>query len=271
MILDGCQEARFIQHQNTRKIHDTEVGSWEPSDEKQEEKSWAQWMHLNGIWENKRAKSTQKKYQQKNMNRAGEKERSSKNKTSSLHTSHHEAKIPFILGQKRAVNQCLTVFISNKFVNHFCAFHLFLLPQKNSRFSLSLTHSSIALWMIFLSSVKVLLWSSICIIFWCFNSIQSLFECVCVWVLENNMSYVRIPIETFYVVPYYSVKWNFSRSCVYGREERKKDLRKRKLRLYSWAHKVDFNNFSKPRNKKQKIRLRFENKVELGMLQKLRH
>ena len=75
------------------------------------------------------------------MNRA---ERRSKKKpekecktttTQHHHYTHHitKRKIPFIFNPKRVVNLCLTVFISNKFVNHFLRLSFLFIAAKKKK------------------------------------------------------------------------------------------------------------------------------------------
>lgn len=82
-----------------------------------------EFMHLNDAW-TKEASGREKINKKHESSRGG-----NNNKTSSLHTSHHGAQkshsflfLVFSATRKRrVVNLCLTVFISNKFVNHFFA------------------------------------------------------------------------------------------------------------------------------------------------------
>lgn len=63
----------------------------------------------------------------------------------------------------------------------------------------------------------------------------------------------------------------FLSACVYGESERETGKsRKEKLHLHSWAHKVDFNNFLKPRRTNKKSVWGLEDESREGIIWELR-
>lgn len=185
----------------------------------------------------------------------------SNSKTSSLHTSHHEAaKIPFIFAAapQRVVNLCLTVFISNKFVNHFLRlsflgpFCRFLLPPKDSH---SLTRA------LFCSSSSFVAVP----VLHRFNIFFDVSICA-----EGGFTPPHrrtAPIRFFYAVPYYSVKWNFSRLAYGAKQEKEKQNFIFILEHIKWILITFWKRWNKRR--KEKIRLRFFERR--GFVWTLRH